>query len=67
MSHDVPDGRPAAGVVRLPLAAIYDELIGFVPPRIQHRIRLGLEVDPALLDQVETLRKTAMIFDEQAA
>ncbi len=39
---------------------IYTELIGFVPPRIQHRIRLGLEVDPDLLDQVETLRQTAM-------
>lgn len=39
---------------------LYRELIGFVPPRIQHRIRLGLEVDPALLDHVETTRRTAM-------
>lgn len=42
---------------------IYGELIGFVPPRIQHRIRLGLEVDPGLLDQVETIRRTAMYPD----
>ena len=40
--------------------AIYDQLIGFTPPRIKHRIRLGLEVDPGLLEQVETLRASAM-------
>jgi len=39
---------------------IYRELIGFVPPRIQHRIRLGLEVDPGLLHQVEDIRASAM-------
>jgi 4-carboxymuconolactone decarboxylase len=39
---------------------IYEELIGFVPPRIQERIRLGLEVHPDLLDQVERIRATAM-------
>lgn len=39
---------------------IYEELIGFTPPRIRERVRLGLEVDPQLLDQVETLRRTAM-------
>ena len=49
---------------------IYSELIGFVPPRIQHRIQLGLEVDPELLDQVETVRRTAMYptcFDTKTA
>jgi len=40
--------------------AIYEELIGFTPPRIHERIRLGLEVDPDLLDQVERLRTAAM-------
>ena len=40
--------------------AIYRELIGFAPPRIQERVKLGLEVDPELLDQVEAIRKSAM-------
>ena len=50
--------------------AIYEELIGFTPPRIRHRIRLGLEVDPDLLDQVERLRTAAMYpkcFDVKTA
>ena len=40
--------------------AIYKELIGFTPPRIKERIKLGLEVDPDLLHQVEAIRETAM-------
>lgn len=39
---------------------IYKELIGFTPPRIHHRIKLGLEVDPDMLDQIETIRTKAM-------
>lgn len=39
---------------------IYEDLIGFVPPRIRERIKLGLEVDPGLLHQVEAIRETAM-------
>lgn len=39
---------------------IYADLIGFVPPRIQNRVRLGLEVDPELLAQTEQIRQTAM-------
>ncbi len=39
---------------------IYEELIGFVPPRIRERIKLGLEVDPGLLQQIEDVRATAM-------
>ncbi len=39
---------------------IYEELIGFTPPRIHERIKLGLEVDPDLLDQVEKIREAAM-------
>ena len=48
----------------------YEDLIGFVPPRIQNRIRLGLEVDPELLAQTEQIRKTAMYpkcFDVKTA
>jgi len=40
--------------------AIYQELIGFTPPRIKNRIRLGLEVDPETLDLVEEIRARAM-------
>lgn len=50
--------------------AIYEELIGFTPPRIRERIRLGLEVDPVLLDQVEAIRTNAMYptcFDVKTA
>ena len=39
---------------------IYHDLIGFVPPRIRERIKLGLEVDPDLLRQVEDIRESAM-------
>ena len=42
---------------------IYEELIGFTPPRIKHRIRAGLECDPELLDMVEALRSKAMYPD----
>ncbi len=39
---------------------IYEELIGFTPPRIHERIKIGLEVDPELLDMVEKIRERAM-------
>ena len=42
---------------------IYEELIGFTPPRIHERVKLGLEVDPGLLDQVEKIREAAMYPD----
>ena len=42
---------------------IYEDLIGFVPPEIQHRIRLGLETDPELLEVVENVREKAMYPD----
>ena len=42
---------------------VYEELLGFTPPRIQHRVKLGLEVDPDLLDKLETLREAAMYPD----
>lgn len=39
---------------------IYEDLIGFTPPRIHERIKLGLEVDPDMLDQIEKIRESAM-------
>ena len=42
---------------------IYEELIGFTPPRIQNRIRAGLECDPEILDMVENIRTKAMYPD----
>lgn len=42
---------------------IYDDLIGFTPPRIRNRIRAGLECNPDLLEQVENLRTAAMYPD----
>jgi alkylhydroperoxidase/carboxymuconolactone decarboxylase family protein YurZ len=40
--------------------AIYEELIGFTPPRIRNRIRAGLELDPELLELTEKIREHAM-------
>lgn len=42
---------------------IYNELLDYVPPRIQNRVKLGLECDPDLLDKVEEVRKAAMYPD----
>ena len=39
---------------------LYTDLIGFVPPRIKNRIRLGKDVDPEMLDLVETIREKGM-------
>ncbi len=39
---------------------VYEELLGFVPPKIQHRVQLGLEVAPDSLDAVEEMRKHLM-------
>ena len=39
---------------------LYDDLIGFVPPRIRERLKLEREVDPDLLAQVEAIREAAM-------
>ncbi len=43
--------------------AIYDELIGFVPPRIMARTDLLARVDPELLSLQEQIRKHAMYPD----
>ncbi len=42
---------------------IYEELLGFVPPKIQHRVKLGLDVAPDTLDAVEEMRKRVMYPD----
>ncbi len=42
---------------------IYEELLGFVPPKIQHRVALGMEVAPETLDAVEEMRKRVMYPD----
>lgn len=43
--------------------AIYEELLGFVPPKIDHRVTLGLEVAPDALDAVEKMREHLMYPD----
>jgi alkylhydroperoxidase/carboxymuconolactone decarboxylase family protein YurZ len=43
--------------------AIYEELIGFVPPRIIARTDFLARVDPELLDLQESVRKRAMYPD----
>lgn len=50
--------------------AIYQELIGFVPPRIEARINVTGALDPVLLDMQEKLRAHAMYpkcFDVKTA
>ena len=42
---------------------LYEDLLGFTPPRIQHRVKLGLECDPDLLDKLESVREAAMYPD----
>jgi 4-carboxymuconolactone decarboxylase len=50
--------------------AIYRELIGFVPPRIEARMAVTGAIDPALLDLQERMREHAMYprcFDVKTA
>jgi alkylhydroperoxidase/carboxymuconolactone decarboxylase family protein YurZ len=50
--------------------AIYKELIGFVPPRIEARMAVTGALDPALLDMQEKMRAHAMYpkcFDVKTA
>lgn len=75
-----PD-RPPQGAAPLPprqlgeaelaaLRAPYEELIGFVPPRIQARTELGARLDPELLRLQEEVRRRAMYpacFDVKTA
>ncbi|OVZ59145.1 carboxymuconolactone decarboxylase [Pigmentiphaga sp. NML080357] len=51
-------------------AAIYQELIGFVPPRIEARLSVTGALDPALVDLQEKMREHAMYpkcFDVKTA
>ena len=50
--------------------AIYQELIGFVPPRIEARMAVTGALDPQLLDMQEAMREHAMYpkcFDTKTA
>ncbi len=50
--------------------AIYKELIGFVPPRIEARLAVTGALDPKLLDMQEAMREHAMYpkcFDVKTA
>jgi alkylhydroperoxidase/carboxymuconolactone decarboxylase family protein YurZ len=51
-------------------SAIYQELIGFVPPRIEARLAVTGALDPTLLDMQEAMREHAMYpkcFDVKTA
>ena len=51
-------------------AAIYKELIGFVPPRIEARLAVTGALDPTLVDLQEAMREHAMYpkcFDVKTA
>lgn len=39
---------------------LYEDMIGLMPARIRERIELGLEIDPKLVEDVETVRMTAL-------
>ena len=59
MSGELPARRlPDADLAALRLP--YQELIGFVPPRIQARTELGARLDPELLQLQEAVRMRAM-------
>jgi len=69
MSGELPPRRltdAELAALRLP----YQELIGFVPPRIQARTELGARLDPELLQLQEAVRMRAMYpacFDVKTA
>ncbi len=51
-------------------SAIYQQLVGFVPPRIEARINVTGALDPELLDMQEKMRAHAMFpkcFDVKTA
>lgn len=62
-SQVVPDALPPRQMSDADVDALrapYQELIGFVPPRIQARTDLGARLDPDLLRLQEDLRLQAM-------
>lgn len=56
-AYQIPEARVAD------YQAIYTDLIGFVPPRIQARTELLARLDPQLLDLQEQIRQHAMYPD----
>jgi 4-carboxymuconolactone decarboxylase len=59
-----------ANVSREQRGAIYEQLLGFVPPRIEARISVTGALDPVLLDLQERMREHAMYpkcFDTKTA
>ncbi len=44
-------------------AQIYDELVGFLPPRIEARLRVTGALDPKILEMQEALREYGMYPD----
>jgi alkylhydroperoxidase/carboxymuconolactone decarboxylase family protein YurZ len=65
----LPAPRLSADVTRA-MRRRYEELIGFVPPRIEARVDLGSRLDPALLELEERVRAHAMYpacFDVKTA
>ena len=59
-----------ANVSREQRGAIYEQLLGFVPPRIEARISVTGALDPVLLDLQEQIREHAMYpkcFDTKTA
>jgi 4-carboxymuconolactone decarboxylase len=72
-SPDPPAPLPPRQLTEAELAALrapYEELIGFVPPRIEARTELGARLDPELLRLQEDVRLRAMYpacFDVKTA
>ena len=68
-SNDLPERQISDDELRA-LRAPYEELIGFVPPRIQARTDIGSRIDPELLRLQEQVRLAAMYpkcFDVKTA
>jgi alkylhydroperoxidase/carboxymuconolactone decarboxylase family protein YurZ len=41
----------------------YDDMIGYMPPRIRARVEQGLEINPEITGQIEELRMNALTPD----
>lgn len=66
MSDNNKSGLPSRQISEEELAALrapYEELLGFVPPRIRARTDLGSRIDPELLRLQEQVRQKAMYPD----
>ncbi|HVX30242.1 MAG TPA: carboxymuconolactone decarboxylase family protein [Nitrolancea sp.] len=63
MAHEPLPARQIEDAQVESYRAIYEELIGFVPPRIIARTDFLARIDPELLDLQEAVRKHAMYPD----